>query len=79
MAQMVDEWIALNETNKEYDQRNLQKIYEEKYKDKIYMEELPKEYIIIERSRHHGSVPQNEKIIVHFQASRRLKRVINAR
>ena len=76
---LINDWIDYNDTNALYDQKNLQHIYETKHKGKINWKMLPREYIIIERSRHHNDVPQDTRVICHFQASRRFKRIINGR
>jgi len=70
---IVQEWITLNDTNTEWDQRNLQKIVESK--TDLNITPLPKEYIHIDRyTKHQGQIPN--PAVTHFQASRKFKRIV---
>ena len=71
----VDEWIKENETNVQWEQRNLQKILE-KWENKLQIAKLPIEYIAI--IKFDGKVPNyiKEPVIIHHQASRKFKRQI---
>ena len=69
---MIERWIALNDTNMEWDQRNLQEVLR---RDKQLRQAiLPAEYCAIYR---HRVQKVEEPVIQHYQASRRHKRTIN--
>ncbi len=72
MRETVDRWIALNKTNNEWDQKNLQHVVENDKSLDRYI--LPEAYCKIDRHR-----VQQEKnpVITHYQASRRFRRGIN--
>ena len=68
--EIILKWIELNETNSEWDQRNLQKVIDGD--STIVKVNLPSEYIKIDRfTQHQGNI--NNPVITHFQASRRFK------
>jgi hypothetical protein len=74
---IIDDWIVMNKTNKEWDQKNLQGVIEsEKYKN-IRIVPLPKEYIKIHlHDRFQPGINDADIVITHFQASRKLKAII---
>ncbi len=72
MKQVVQQWIEVNATNNEWDQKNLQGIVEADAA--LKKEVLPMEYCKIVNNRHQ---PTNNPVIMHYQASRRYKRRIN--
>jgi hypothetical protein len=68
MRTIVDHWIALNATNEEWDQKNLQKIVEGDQSLKKVI--LPVEYCKIDKIRFTNSA---NPVITHYQASRRFR------
>lgn len=77
VKEVVGKWIELNKTNSAWDQKNLQHVVEVDYKKRLKVLDLPVEYIKIERNRYHVDV--KDPVILHYQASRRCKRVINGK
>ena len=78
VKQIVQEWINLNDNNNEWDQRNLQAIIEKpENKNNIIIEKLPLPYIVINNYQKHQGRLKSPAIIKHFQASRRIKALIN--
>lgn len=69
---LVDDWIALNDTNMEWDQKNLQALVEGH--ETLTTEILPAEYCKINK---HRIQVAHDPVITHYQASRRFKRLIN--
>ena len=67
---LVKDWINLNTQNMEWDQVNLQTVWEKRYKDRIKVDILPAAYCKIFDSQHQQVT---EPVITHFQASRRFK------
>jgi len=67
VRKVVKQWIALNQTNSQWDQKNLQRVICD---SDITLEFLPAEYCKIFDRR---SQRCEDPVIVHYQASRRLK------
>jgi hypothetical protein len=67
--EVIEKWIELNSKNKEWDQRNLQKIIEQTKDVRIIP--LPEAYIKVKGNRFQD--PKIEPVIFHNQASRRFK------
>ena len=68
--QLVNDWIALNESNQEWDQVNLQTVWEKSYLDLIKVDILPASYCKIFDNKYQQV---EHPVITHFQASRRFK------
>jgi hypothetical protein len=73
MRASLDQWIALNKTNNEWDQKNLQQIVEQD--NTLQCDILPEAYCKIHK--HKVQVERNP-VITHYQASRRYRRAINS-
>ncbi len=73
VLEFLDTWIDLNKRSTTWEQRNMQQILE-KWGNKLKVYPLPIEYIAI--VKRDGKVPSfiKEPIIVHWQASRRLRK-----
>ena len=69
--ELLNEWISLNRTNTEWDQRNLRKLLDQKYRDILDIIYLPAEYCKIFDNRWQEC--EEEPIIIHYQASRTIK------
>lgn len=69
---LVKDWIALNESNNEWDQKNLQTVL--KMHPKLKCSILPADYC---RIFDHEEQLIVDPVIVHYQASRRYKEIIN--
>jgi hypothetical protein len=74
---LVTEWVALNQTNTEWDQKNLQSLVEgSRYKD-LRLLPLPPEYIKINLHEKFQTGIDPEKVVIrHYQLSRKLRNVI---
>ena len=71
---LVQDWIMLNDSNAEWDQVNLQTVWDAGYKDRIKTNILPAGYCKIFDNIHQ----QDEApVITHYQASRRFKKGVN--
>lgn len=69
VRQLVRDWIELNETNYEWDQRNLQKLIEDRNDLRIY--HLPPEYMNIDGlDTFRTEKMTKEPVITQYQASR---------
>lgn len=71
MRELVREWIALNDTNRAWDQKNLQSIVENR--NNIAKQVLPAAYCKIYDNRHQQVT---DPVVMHYQASRRYKRAV---
>ena len=72
VKQLVKDWIELNKVKEEWDQKTLQTLIEDKYKDTIKTVDLPSQYIKIDKFEHwQGQVIA--PVITHFQASRQYR------
>jgi hypothetical protein len=71
---LIDQWIELNNTNSQWDQKNLQVVLEKRAD--LKKRPLPGEYIKIDKFDRHQPGISNPSII-HYQASRKNKKVIN--
>jgi len=75
MLKFLDDWIAENEIDAQWEQRNMQKVLE-RWKDKLRIYPLPYEYIVIvyggDRIPSH-MVKKEDVVILHHQASRRYR------
>ena len=73
VIQLVKDWIALNATNDEWDQKNLQRLVESN--SSLERQIIPAEYCKIDRNR---KQPNVTPVIAHYQASRKYKRIIKS-
>lgn len=68
---LVERWIELNRKNTEWDQKNLQRVLERD--NTLTRKILPAEYCKIFDNK---KQPAKSPVIVHYQASRRYKRIV---
>jgi 5'(3')-deoxyribonucleotidase len=71
--ELVQRWIRLNDTNKEWDQRNFQSVLDQSFDLDISTRILPVEYCYIFDNVKQKALLKGEPVIEHYQASRRLK------
>ncbi len=69
----IDDWISENNKSTNWEQRNMQKILEGEWKNKLKIYPLPIEYIAI--IKYNGEIPNYIKnpVIIHHQVSRQYK------
>jgi hypothetical protein len=79
VKRIVQEWINLNNSNTEWDQRNLQAIIERPENKDLIIEKLPLPYIHINNYQKHQGRLKSPAIITHYQASRRLKKIVGTK